>query len=157
MLLPNQLKTFLQEPRFYWLATRDAEFKTEPHRVFGLQIPGPDSLRFFLYQGTGEKSRANLMANKLVALSITNAFTFESYQFKGKMTEIRLITQEEEEFIANYISEMDRIVVAIGLPYPENSIVAQTDYKPSWAVEFQVEQIFDQTPKAGTGNLVATV
>jgi hypothetical protein len=154
VLLPNQLKQFVLEPKFYWLATRNDEFLSEAHRVLGLRISGPDSLQIFIYQGTGAQSIKNLQSNKLVSFSITNAFNFESYQIKGRLLELRPASNEEEQFMADYIQEISKMVAALGLPYAEGVVVAQTKYQPAWSIEFEIDQIFDQTPKIGTGKLL---
>jgi hypothetical protein len=69
MLVPNQLKQFIQEPRFCWMATRNEEFMSEAHRILGLQISGPDSLRFFIYQEQG-MTQENLLSNKLTSFPL---------------------------------------------------------------------------------------
>jgi hypothetical protein len=55
----------------------------------------------------------------------------------------------------NYIEEMDKMLIALG--YSIKGLLTDTKYAPAWSVEFSVDQIFDQTPKIGTGKLVTTV
>ncbi|HLF65558.1 MAG TPA: pyridoxamine 5'-phosphate oxidase family protein [Saprospiraceae bacterium] len=155
MLLPNQLKQFLLEPRFYWMATRNQDFICEIHRVLGVQVAGTDILRIFIYQGTASRTKENLLANKLIAFSVTSGFTFESYQIKGKLLEIRPVNEEEEVLMKNYIVEMDKMLVALG--YSVSGVLTETLYTPAWSVEFSIEQVFDQTPKVGTGKLLTSV
>lgn len=155
MLLPNHMKQFLLEPKFYWIATRNQEMICEIDRALGVQIASSDSLRIFLYQGRAHQTRENLMANRLIAFSVTNGFTFESYQFKGKMVELRPADDNEELFMQQYVQEMDKMLVALG--FSIKGLLTEIKYTPAWSVEFSVDQIFDQTPKIGTGKLLTTV
>lgn len=155
MLLLNQLRKYLQEPRICFLATRDENLICEINRVLGIQLSSPNSMRIFVYEGTAEKTRKNLQANKVIALSITNGFTHESYQIKGKLVELRHVNAEERVLVSNYILDFEAMAVASGIP--EGIALNQLPHSPALMIEFEVEQIFDQTPKIGTGKLLTAV
>jgi hypothetical protein len=108
----------------------------------------------YLYEGTAQRTRENLLANKHIAFSVTSGFTFESYQIKGKMLEIHPTDTEEELAMQNYIGEMEKMLVALG--YSIKGLTTAIKYSPGWSIEFSIEQIYDQTPKIGTGKLLTT-
>ena len=102
-----------------------------------------------------QKTVDNLKANKLVNLSCTNIFTTESYQLKGKVLSIKPATEEDNESIKTYIKEFDAAAAMVG--FRPGLIADNLPHIPAIVIEFVVDQVFDQTPKVGTGKTVEAV
>ncbi len=154
MILSSQLKEHVKGPKAAHVGTRDKDFTSDTVRVMGVIPTGHDSLKFFIAEKTAQRTVDNLRSNKLVALATTNVLNFESYQLKGRLLSIKPANDEEEAWIKEYIIQFDAEVTKIGLP--QGFVINNILYLPALAVEFVVEQVFDQTPKIGTGNLVST-
>ena len=155
MILSNQLKEHLKGPIGIFIATRDKNLDCDAARVLGALASGHDTIKFYLGEKFADKTLDNLRSNKLVSLSATNVFTLESFQFKGRLLSIRPTNEEESNAVSEYVNQFDEAVTKLG--YRQGIVLDNTVYNPSLAVEFIVDQIFDQTPKAGAGKQLATV
>ncbi len=155
MILSSQLKEHLKGTRAFYVGTRDKDFTCDIVRVLGAIVTGHDSIKFFIAVKTAKNTLDNLRANKIVSLSATNIFTSESFQLKGRMIVVKDANQEEDQFIKDYIYLFDEAVAKFGLP--EGLVTKSVPYHPALTVEFTVVQVFDQTPKIGTGKLVSAI
>ena len=155
MILSTQLKEHLKGPKASYLGTRDKDYTTDIIRALGITVTGPDSLKFFIAEPTAHKALDNLRANKIVTLSVTNILNLESFQLKGRLINVIPVNDEEIKFIKEFVLQFEEAAVRMGLP-----IGLVTNYMlhlPALAVEFVAEQIFEQTPKIGTGKLISAV
>ena len=155
MILSAQLKEHLKGPKYMFVGTRDKELNCDIVGVLGGYASGHDTIKFFVAEKTANKTLDNMRSNKLVSLSATNIFTSESYQFKGRFISAKPTTEEEAKGISEYIGQLEEVVASMG--YPPGLIADHILYKPGMAIEFVVDQIFDQTPKVGAGQKLTTV
>lgn len=155
MIIPNQIKEHLKGPKYSFTGTRDKDFRCDLLGVLGVVVTGHDTVRFFIAEKTAGKTLENLRSNKLVTLSVTNVFTSESYQLKGKFLSARSVNEEESKAVQEYIDQFEEVVSGMG--FPPSLIADHMLYKPALAIEFVVDAIFDQTPKVGTGKQLTTI
>ena len=155
MILPSHLKEHLKGPIGAFVGTRDKDLNCDLVRVLGSMATGHDTIKFFIAEKTAGKTVDNLRSNKLVSLGATNVFTLESYQFKGRLLSIRAANAEEAMTVLEFVNQFDEAISKLG--YPPGIVLNNLTYDPALAVEFVVDQIFDQTPKIGAGNQIATV
>ena len=155
MILSNQLKEHLKGPKSLFTGTRDKDFTCDAVRVLGAIASGHDTIKFFIAEKTAGKTLDNMRSNKLVSLSVTQIFTSESYQFKGRFLSAKPVNEEESNAILEYVNQFEEAVSSFGLR--PGLIVDNLIYKPALAIEFVVDQVFDQTPKIGTGQKLSTV
>lgn len=155
MILSAQLKEHLKGPKSLFVGTRDKDFNCDALRVLGGGSSGHDTIKFFIAEKTAGKTLDNMRANKLVSLSVTNIFTSESYQFKGRFLSARATNEEEANAVLEYVGQFEEAVSGMG--YPKGLVADHILYKPALAIEFVVDQIFEQTPKVGTGQKLTTV
>ena len=155
MLLSSQVKEHLKGPKSSYTGTRDKDYRCEIVRVMGVISTGHDSIKFFIAEESGARTLDNLRSNKIVTLSTTNIFTSESFQMKGRLINFRPATEEENTFIKDYVTSFDETASKLG--FPPGMISNKMPHQPAVAIEFVVDQIFDQTPKIGTGKLVSAV
>ena len=78
-----------------------------------------------------------------------NANTFESYQVKGKYLENRSLNAEEENIKHRFMWGIKEVLSDMGFDY-EGRFSQYADLE-GWAVKMKVEEIYEQTPKPGTG------
>lgn len=155
MILSNHLKEHLKGPKAIFVGTRDKDLNCDILRVLGGGASGHDTIKFFVAEKTANKTLDNLRSNKLVSLSVTQIFTSESYQFKGRFLNARPVNEEETEAILEYVGQFEEAVSSMG--YKPGLVADHILYKPAIAIEFVVDEIFDQTPKKGTGQKLSTV
>lgn len=155
MILSNQLKEHLKGPKALFVGTRDKDLNCDILRALGGGASGHDTIKFFVAEKTAGKMLDNMRSNKLVSLSVTNIFTVESYQFKGRFLSARPVNQEETQTVSEYIGQFEESLTSMG--YKPGLFADHVLYNPAIAIEFVVDEIFDQTPKAGTGQKLTTV
>ena len=155
MIIPSHLKEHLKGPKGSALGTRDKDLNCDLVRVLGAMASGHDTIRIFIAEKSAEKTLDNLRSNKIVALSVTNVFTLESFQFKGRLLSLKPANEEEIRSIREFITEFDEAISQLG--YKPGLFINSTAYDPALSVEFIVDQIFDQTPKIGAGKQLTAV
>lgn len=155
MILSNQLKEHLNGPKGAFLGTRDKDLNVDLTRVLGAAATGHDTIRFFIAEKGAGKTLDNLRSNKIVSLSVTHIFTLESFQFKGRLLTIKPANEEEANSILEFVNQFEEAITQAG--YNPGMIINNMEYNPAIAVEFMVEQIFDQTPKVGAGKQLTAV
>src|SRR5688572_23745026 len=147
MIVSNHLKEHLKGPKALYVGSRDKDFNCDVLRAIGVMVTGHDTVKYYLAESTANKMLDNLRSNKLVNLSVTNIFTSESYQLKGRMLQIKPVTGAEEHLIKEYIQQFDEAIAMAG--YKPGLVAAHTPLHPAVSIEFVVDEVFDQTPKMG--------
>lgn len=143
----------LSEPLSFWVANRDANNVPDTVRAFGLLPVGDDDkMTFFVPDRYSDTFLANLSEGSPVSLMCCSVLTFESYQFKGNVVHTRESTEEE---IAMQIGYLDKFAgLIMGLGFSKEDYYNAFPFNVTYAVTFQVTDIFEQTPRKGTGQSV---
>ena len=131
------------------MGTRDTNLKPDFCRVLGVQVVDQDHLRFFMDKKSNPTSFKNLQPSAPIALTTTRADNFESYQFKGKFVKLTECSDEDNQTIQAYLHGFNDAVVALGL---QDGLVYNYPHSNTYALVMEVKEIFEQTPKPGTGN-----
>jgi len=109
------------------------------------------TITFYVPDAEGAKTLSNFKDNGMVALTVSDAATHETYQFKGPCLGMR--PSEDKDTAIQDIHQSKLISYLGALGYPEEVLTGFTIY-PSTAVTFKVEDVFVQTPGPGAGNKV---
>jgi hypothetical protein len=150
-MLTQKLKEFLNQGLGMGLGTRGADLAPDFNRVLGAYAVDDDHVTIFIDEPSSWKALANIRDNQMMSIVGVNMITVESYQLKGKNTGIANLTEEQEQLFKLYMEDFDVTATKIGLPlglvyrYPHSSMIAVT---------MEVNEIFEQTPKKGTGNKI---
>jgi len=140
----------LNQPLSFWAATCDAENVPDVVHVNGLSpVESGNQITLFLSKRYSETFVANLELNPELALIGTNVQTFEGYQFKGHFRSLRPCTPEEEQMQLNFIDRFTTVIELMG--FNRQWYYDSYFHQPSLAITFTVHDIFEQTPKKGTG------
>ena len=95
-MIPGKLVDFEHGPVVMFLGTRSAEFRPAFSWVFGALAKGEEgTITILVPDVEGEQSFRNLEDNGRVALTVAEAISHESHQFKGRSIELRPSTAEE--------------------------------------------------------------
>jgi hypothetical protein len=148
-MIPDKMVEFLHGPQLMFVGTRDEKLRPAASWAFGaLADAANDTVTIFVPDIEGETTFRNLEDNGLVALTVTDAATHETYQFKGKCIETRPSSERDHAVQDIYIS---KVIAHLGpLGYSEEIWNGFVPY-PGKAVSFNVEDIFVQTPGPGAG------
>ncbi len=153
MLINEELKKFIQGANGMGLGTRDKNLKPTYNRVLAAKASGNDSIKVIIAKQTAGNAIENLKDNKMISLVMAYPLTFECYQFKGTFISYHDSTSEEKIDVDNYLKKMNETVQKIGI---KDGVVYTWQNDTTITIEFEVEHIFEQTPKIGTGNQLKT-
>ena len=152
MNIPERLVTFVTGTDVaVWSASSGNQRLPDLARPTGVaKGDSDDELIIYIPQNRVEKMLVNIGENDQLALFCTEIIRFESYQFKGRCT--THWTAKDEE-----IESQKRLMGAFSEALAQTyGFAADMVYKayfsvPIVALGLRVEQIFEQTPKRGTG------
>lgn len=150
MVVPDRHVEFLKQPLSFWLATASVDNIPEPIKCTGIAFePSTEIFTCFAplkFVHTGLKQ---LQQNPIVALVGVELHTFEGYQYKGPYLSHRDCTPEEVEFQLGYLKEFTTLLGTFGYSTP--GFYGAYYHPPFVAIMFKAMQVFDQSPKNGTG------
>jgi len=140
----------LSQPLSFWAASCDARNIPDMVRCFGL-LPVDDSndITFFIPEKYSDIFLANLAENRAVSLIGCHILTFESYQFKGILKSIRPSTPEEIRMQLDHLDSFTDLILEVG--FSKEDYYKAYAYGSGYTITFQVTDIFEQTPRKGTG------
>ena len=117
--------------------------------MFGATVNAEeDTITFYLPNVEGAETLGNFEDNGMVAFTVGDPATNETYQFKGPSLSIR---PSEDKDTAIQDIHRSKLISHLGpLGYPDAILTGFTIY-PSTAVTFKVEDVFVQTPGPGAG------
>ena len=145
----EKLVDFIHSPTFMFVGTRDEKLCPSFNRVFGAIVnQDRETITFFVPEILSEKMLRNLKDNGRIALTIVEMPSHETYQFKGAYISERESNDKETALQDVYCNQMISLMQKLGTheEYWEGLV-----YKPSVAVTFRVEDIFNQTPGPRAG------
>ena len=149
-MISQKLVDFVQGHTLHFVGSRDAKLRPMFSWAFGATVDtAEDTITFYVPNVEGAGTLGNFEENGMVALTVGDGATHETYQFKGPCLSIR--PSEDKDTAIQDIHRQKLISHLAPLGYPEDIWNGFTIY-PSTAVTFKVEDVFVQTPGPGAGN-----
>jgi hypothetical protein len=152
VLIPGKIAQFLeQRANVAFAGTRNRDLVPFGHRVSGWSI-GPDgrTVTVLVAEPSTSGLVESLQENGRIAVTIEEFPSHETYQFKGRYVRHRPVQREDIDIVdgvrVRFIKSMRTV-----FPAAPDDIVAAFIQKPGLAVEFEVFEIFVQTPGPGAG------
>ena len=151
-MIPQKLVDFVHGPELMFLGTRSVELRPAFSWVFGAVADGErGTMTILVPEIEGAQSLRNLEDNGQVALTVVDAISHETYQFKGTCTEVRPSGERERAIQSIHKEKLGAHLAPLGFgPELWEGFVVD----PSTAVTFEVEDIFVQTPGPGAGERI---
>lgn len=149
-MISQKFVDFVQGPTMHHVGSRSARLRPAYSWAFGATVNAEeDTITFYLPNVEGAETLGNFEDNGMVALTISDAATHETYQFKGPCLSVR---PSEDKDTAIQDIHRSKLISHLGaLGYPDEILTGFTIY-PSTAVTFKVEEVFVQTPGPGAGD-----
>jgi hypothetical protein len=155
-VIPGKIVRFLEEyANVAASGVRDESLVPYGQRVSGWRVGADRSTMTVLVpEEFTEHLIASLEDNGRYAVTIEEIPSHETYQFKGRYLSHRPADADDRALVAQ---QRDRFVKAVSRVYtqmPEN-IARSFILDPALAVEFEVQEIYLQTPGPGAGTRIA--
>jgi hypothetical protein len=124
----------------------------EPSTCRALALASGDELRsltVYVPVSTSRDTIANVATTGRLTVVATHPLDHHSVQFKGRAATARLAREDEAGVVRRGFEGFAELLNGIGIPPRITNAVTRW---PAFAIEMQVEEIYDQTPgpKAGT-------
>ncbi len=150
-MIPARILEFLERANVGHAGTRDRDRVPHGHRVSGwIANAGAGTLTVLIPETARPHLIESLEDNGQIAVTTDEYPAHEAYQFKGRYVRHRGVSPQDLE-IANRTRE--RFLKALTQFFGEEAVVPVRAFvqQPSIAVEFEVLEIFVQTPGPGAG------
>jgi hypothetical protein len=155
-MIPEKIARFLRErANVAFAGTRTRELVPLGHRVSGWSL-GADgrTLTVLVPEPFTAVLAESLQDNGELALTVEDFPTHETYQFKGGYVRHRPVQREDLD-IVDRVRERLRKNMRTVFPMAPEGIEGVFISKPVIAVEFEVSEVFVQTPGPGAGARIA--
>jgi hypothetical protein len=151
-MIPGKIVRFLEQyANLGFAGTRDRNLVPHGHRVSGWHVSadGRTLTALVAEQFTGHLIES-LEDNGELALTIEEFPSHETYQFKGRYRSHRPLRDEDYAMVGRVRERFLKSVRHLDTDAPEHLLRAFI-LKPALAVDFDVREIFVQTPGPGAG------
>jgi len=150
--IPGRILRFLeQHANVAFAGTRDRDLVPYGHRASGWLVePGGQSMTAFVPEHSTAQLVESLQDNGEFALTVEEFPSHETYQFKGRYLRHRSVQREDLQVVDRIRGRFVKSVRPIYSEAPEPLLHAFIQ-GPALAVEFEVHEIFVQTPGPGAG------
>ncbi len=120
-------------------------------RAVGLVPAGDQAVTVYLPVATAAETVANLATTGRIAIASGFQIDHCTIQLKGRSRAVRVAREDERAMVESWLEKFADNVSSIGLPHA--AAVSLTRW-PAFAVEVEVESVFDQTPGPRAGAVV---
>jgi hypothetical protein len=151
----SHLRAFLEAPLSVTVGSRDAALKPHFARASAFRLgPGEDDGTVFVSAVVADDIVADVRANGLIAVTMTDMETLSARQVKG--TTARVTDADAAD--APLVHAMrERAYPALAKIAGETvgSLLVRIPERPMLAISFKISAVFDQTPRPGAGERIA--
>lgn len=132
-----------------YIATRDRELMPESVLGMGIRVhPDRRTVTVYVPTAEGAVTLANLADNAQVAATLCHPPTHRTVQIKGRCTGLRDSTESDRELQEIFRAAMVASFAVVGVP---RALTRGLPWWPSKAVDFEVSDVYTQTPGPGAG------
>jgi hypothetical protein len=150
-MIPAKIVRFLERANVGHAATRDARLVPHGHRISGWKLNADGTtMSVFIPATASEHLVESLLDNGQFAVTVEDYPAHETYQFKGRYRGHRAATTDDLQATDRVRERWVRSLRQIAPPGSEPHIRAYVQ-TPAIAVDFEVHEIYVQTPGPGAG------
>lgn len=154
MIIPARYAALLKDPLFsFWIGTAGQDRVPEVIKCTGV-MPDEVTGQLTCFAGAryADRSMKNLAENPAITLVGAHIGNFEGYQYKGTLICWRPCLPEEVLLQEKNMEAFTRLLAEFG--YSREGLYRIYFSQPSIAFEFEVTEVFEQSPRKGTGGKI---
>jgi hypothetical protein len=148
-MLKTRLRQYL-EPRMS-IIVGSVSAERMPACCRAIAIKADDELRAFTVYvpvATSQETISNVAGNRRIAVACSRPLTHSTVQIKGTVREVRLAGEGERAFVSERLAAFADELGDLGFPRRN---IASLAHWPAFAIDVQVEELFEQTPGPNAG------
>lgn len=109
------------------------------------------AITVYLSVNTAQQTIANVATSRRIAVAATHPIDHGSVQLKGTVRAVRVARSEEAALVDSYLNGFADNVEKVGFP---RAMICSISHWPAFAIEVDVQEIFDQTPGPRAGSAI---
>ena len=150
VVIPGMITEFLDRATVGIAGTRDKNKVPHVHRTSGWRLSQDRRTMAFLVSGVfTDHLVSSLEDNGHIALTVLEAGTHETYQFKGRYLASRPCSDDDMHLFRQIRDRFTRVVsTRFGVP---EAVCRRFVAQPELTISFEVHEIYLQTPGPGAG------
>jgi len=151
-MIPGKILRFLeQHANVAFAGSRDRDLVPRGHKVCGWRVAADQrTMTAFVAEEFTAGLVESLQDNGELAVTVEEFPSHETYQFKGRYLRNRAVRDDDVEIVDRIRKRFVRSLRPMFAHAPEGVLQAFVS-KPSLAVEFEVLEVYLQTPGPGAG------
>ena len=154
MTVPDYLVEFLKKKdAFGYLASLNDKQFCDVCRYSGVYVINKEFLKIIYMPSLSPELLNNLKSAPKMTVTIVSAYSLECYQLKGKHISHENLNAEDEKFKDTYLQGMTEVITDMGFKL-EKVLKGKYNNLDTRAIIMKVEEIYEQTPKKGTGEKI---
>jgi len=151
MKVPAYYTEFLQRrDTFGYLASLNENGFCDVCRTSLVSVQNEEYVKIMYMPGLAPNLHINVKANSMITLTVVSALSFEGYQFKGEFVSYEELNKDEKISNDNYLNGMAEVIKEIGFKL-ESVLTNKYTKQKAMSIVMKVSDIYEQTPKKGTG------
>jgi len=151
-LLPTEQVRFLAGPVISFVGTRSRQLRPNLASASAVRPDAEaDTISFVLPDNEGARIKSDIADNGLIALTVIEPMSHETYQFKGRHLASRPGTDHDRALVD---IQMAKIVARLIEAHYPGEKFGRYVFWPGTVVTFRVEDIFIQTPGPSAGKRI---
>lgn len=150
MVIPDYISKMLKSTQTLgWLA--GVKDNTDFHlcRTCGVLKIDQEHIRILITPSLSPSLIRTIKEQPKISFTVVDAYTFESYQFKGIYIDSGALGIEEEDLKQKFMTGIKEVLVGMGFDYGDR--FKKYSGLEGVAVTMRVQEIYEQTPRKGTG------
>lgn len=147
-MLSPALAEFVQSGLSTIVGSSSPDGRPQCMRGIGLVVCEADRGCVFLPCVAAGPTLQNLGSNRRIAVSLSQLGTHKTVQLKGAVNAIRLAAEQDRPDLERLFERIIERLSFVGFP---RAVIQSVNRWPSWHVEFEVREVFLQTPGPQAG------
>jgi len=150
--LNDLTRDVLESPSFGFIGTLNDSGRPIMTRFFGFKNDDPlTTLTVYTFKKDAERVIQHLSSSSKMTATSSKATDFKTVQFKGTYLRHYDVLEDEMVYARKCNEKQAEIMSMFGIP---KEVFTNWNFDPAIAIEMKVDTLFDQTPRANTGNKI---
>jgi hypothetical protein len=152
MLTATEFQRYFEGGKSMTVATADGTGLPTACRAVGMRLDADGrGVVVYLPLATAPKSIANIATNGRIAICVSDVIDHSTLQLKGMRRAVRVACPDEAAVVTRWLHAFTDQLDRIGMP---KCVTLGLSHWPAFAIEVDIDELYEQTPGPRAGVLV---